>query len=272
MSYFPKHHPTHPGHEASNNPIDVFSRLTANEREFRGWPGSVIAAMGEGFESLLSFGGIIPYVAGIHTETIDNSSTIAQVAGGIRGQTDSPATDNDDITIAGIKAVTLAADKPIFALCRVQASVANAMGISFGVVTAGTVEVYTANPADGVFITKAKNAATPVVGRVVENGNAADDLTLDTDADGTDLTMANATDNVLGFWFVPNATLAKCYGAWYVDGFVQPFTAAQLDAVQKMLATTPPSLSAIIGGRVNGTTQRSWLAAHANVFVQRFAA
>lgn len=257
---------THPGLESSGA---VQYLLGVDEAEgmwgyaptrLQGWMERVIPLM-------FLCPGLVPYVAGDYTVTGDNSSTVARIANGLRFQTDSPATDNDDISITGLNTKVLAQDKVLFMLSRLQVSSAANLGVSLGIVTSSTTEVYTSPPADGVYITKGKASATGVLGAVRENSQTADTVTIEQDASGTDLTMSDATDVILGFICKAGASAAESWGGFYCKvaafnnkgGLVIPFTSDQLTALRTMLATTPPTLAAHIGFRVNGTTQRNGL-------------
>lgn len=186
------------------------------------------------------------------TETKDNSGTIAVVAttGKLRFQTTASPTDNDDIAINGSTVTPLiTSGKWYKGYLKVQVSSAANYGLIFGLVTAGGTEYFTAAPADGIYFIKAKNAAT-IVGRVVENSNAADDS-------ATLATLSDATDIELGFSFKIGTSAADTVGYWEVNGTRTAFTANQLDALYKIYGTTQATLCAHLGCRVNSTTQRN---------------
>lgn len=205
--------------------------------------------------TLLAIGGRFPYVAARYTETKDNSSTIAYAAGGLRLQTQATPTDNDDTVISSIEAVTLAAGKIYTATVRIQVSSAANLGFQFGFVTAGSTELYTADPADGVYFHKAKNSAN-VVGRVRENSNTATDS-------ATLLTMTDAADAILTLRFCAGTSAATSWGEFVVNGTRTAFTSAQVTDLFDMVNTTAPSLQAHLAVRVNSTTQRNALVQYA---------
>lgn len=249
---------THPGLEQSQRCSD---RVHVNELEgLFGRFGHTWMARQAQKINLLSIGGLAGYQTAPLTETKDNSSTIAFAAGGLRFQTQATPTDNDDTCVTGIRAVTMTADKYYGFAARIQVSSAANYGVTLGIVTSGSTELFTANPTDGVFIIKAKNAAT-LTARVVENGNAAVDVTSFRTASsaGAAVSMADATDMELGVIFKAGSTAAKASGWWNIDGYITPFSAAQLTALHTLLNTTAPTLAAQIGFRVNSTTQRNAL-------------
>jgi hypothetical protein len=251
---------TKPGLEQAG-PASTRLRVTPSEGAFGHLAFNDLSSMVEK-RTLMSIGGRGDgYNTTRYTATLDNSSTAAYVASGLRLQTQATPSDNDDQVIASNEAHTVAQDKVWKAVARVQVSSAANMGLVFGVVTAGSTEIYTAAPADGVYLIKAKNAAT-LVGRVIENGQAADDS-------GTLLTMADATDAIIGFEFCAGSTAALSWGSWYINGTRTAFTADQVTAVRTMLATTPASLQAMVGTRVNSTTQRNAVLQYALVEVDR---
>ena len=51
------------------------------------------------------------------------------------------------------------------------------------------------------------------------------------------------------FW--ASTTAGKSWGTWWVDGVATGFTAAQITALNDMVTTTAPTLSALIGARTN---------------------
>lgn len=186
------------------------------------------------------------------TETKDNSSTIAVVAttGKLRFQTQASPSDNDDTAI-NTSTVTplITSGKWYRSYLKVQVSSAGNYGLIFGLLTAGGTEYFTADPADGIFFVKAKNAAT-IVGRVRDNSGTAANS-------GTLATLTDATDIELGFAFKIGTSAANTVGYWEVNGVRTAFTAAQLTALYNIYGTTAATLCGHLGTRVNSTTQRS---------------
>lgn len=211
-------------------------------------PSNHLGAM-TGWHGMFAFGGHIPYVVAEQTETKDNSSTIAKGAAGYVFQVQASPSDNDDVCINSVATKAVAANKIWKAALVVKVSSAANFGLKFGFVTSGGTEIFTANPTDGVFFSKAKNAAT-VVGSVVENGNAAVST-------GTILTMTDDTEVEIAVEFCIGSSAATSWGSWWVNGTETKFSAAQLTALYTLLATTAPTLAAHLGFRVNSTTQRS---------------
>lgn len=195
------------------------------------------------------------------TEVKDNSSTIATVATTNlhRFQTQATPSDNDDISVESAFQFTPTQNKWYVGFIRLQVSSAANLGLAFGVWTASA-QPLAADPTDGVYFKKAKNAAT-VAGEVVENGSASDDS-------ATLATMADATDVVLGFRFrIGTSATVGTVGEWLVDGTVTAFTANQLDALYKIYGTTnPTTMTGSLGFRVNSTTQRNALVHCARIF------
>lgn len=195
------------------------------------------------------------------TEVKDNSSTIATVATTnlLRFQTQASPSDNDDISIETALNITPTQNKTYVGFIRLQVSSAANLGFAFGLWTASA-QPLAADPANGVFLVKNKNAAT-VRGEVIENTNASDDS-------GTLATLSDATDVVLGFAFrIGTSASVGTSGVWMVNGVPSAFTVAQLDALYKIYGTTNPT--DIVGGlgfRVNSTTQRNALVHSARIF------
>lgn len=208
--------------------------------------------------NLIAIGGINGYQSGTVTQTRDNSETTAILAAGLTYTTNASPADNNDMADTGLRAVAMAADKWHVMAARIKVSSAANLGLTMGIVTSSATEIASANPADGVFIIKAKNAAT-LTGRVVENTNAAVDVTSFRTASSTGaaVSMADATDMELGIAFKAGTTAAKAAGYWYINGYITPFSADQRTALHAMLNTTAPTLAAQLGFRVNGTTQRT---------------
>lgn len=236
------------------------------EREWGYMPASWLASMDQ-IPVLMSFGGLSAYEPGAVTETKDNSSTIGAMPSGIgiRFQTQATPTDNDDVAATSVNGAALAAGKDWFGFCRVQMPDVANMGFAFGLVPAGTTEVFSSNPADGLYFIKAKNAAGLTL-RVVENGQAADDLSLFTTGAGAGqaVSFSNNTDLVLGFHFRVGSSATSTVGEVWINGYRTPLSADQAAALANML-TTPPTLSAHVGFRVNGTTQKRGVVAAACV-------
>jgi len=243
--------PTKPGLEQQGN-VTHRLRVAPEETEFAHAAANVLAAM-EGKVTLLAHGGVLSYNTARVTEVKDNSSTIAYAAGGLRLQTQATPTDNDDVSYESVETITLAQDKVYSLNVRVQVSSAANLGLAVGFVTAGS-QPLNANSTDGVWLHKAKNAATAVL-RVVENGNAAVDSS-------TVATLADATDVRIGIRFKAGSSAANSWGYVTINGTRTAMSSAQLTALRTMLATTAPTLSAYLGVRVNGTTQRNALVAY----------
>lgn len=242
----------HPGRERSG---EATSRLMISPEEgvLGHQPENIYAAVKES-HPLLTMGGMFPYVAGEYTETKDNSSTILRGADGIEFKLQATPSDNDDVTVTGLAKRAIAAGKVMSFAARIKVSSAANLGFKLGFVTSSETEIFTADPADGVFLSKAKNSAN-LLGRVTENAQAADDS-------GTLATLADDTEIEVGFQCMPGATAATTWGFWYVKTAAgvltkTTFTAAQLTALYTLVATTPPTLAAVVGCRVNGTTQRT---------------
>lgn len=207
----------------------------------------------------------VPYIAanaGV-TETKDNTSTIAIVAtsGKLRFQTQASPSDNDDTAInTTTYTPTLTQGKWYRGYLKLNISSVANYGFTFGLVTSGSTEVFTADPADGLFFVKAKNAAT-VVGRVRDNsGTAANSGTLATMTDGTDIEF--------GFAFKVGTSAATTVGYWEVNGVRTAFTSAQCTALYNMYNTTVATLCGHLGFRVNSTTQRNAVVTGARIEVE----
>jgi hypothetical protein len=203
------------------------------------------------------------YAVALYTETLDNSGTAAMVAGGYQLLSNATAGDNDDLTIISKRCRTLAAEKVYWAQARIEITENTKQGISMGFVTAGDVEIISADPTDGVFLHCAATANT-VVGMTVENGNASADT-------GTLHTLADATAVELGIIFQASTDINKCWGEWWVDGTRTAFTADQLADLDAMITTTAPSLAFQIGTRnaTSDTTQKQLLIDYAFACVDR---
>lgn len=276
MLTFEEYIGTHVGVE-QQGAATAFLKVAMAEGQWGGLPSRVLSMM-EGVKTLCNFSRAFPYVPGVTggpaTETIDNSGTIANAAGGLRLQNQASPSANDDVAITWLSQATCVAGAPgtgkgMGFLCRVQVSDLDDTGLVFGLVTQGTTVVRASAPADGIYGIKANNAGTPVVGRVIENSNAADDVNINQDADGTDLTMADATDVVIGFYAYPGASADLSFGAWYCNGFATPFDTNQKDALRKLAATTPAVLSANIAMSCAGTTQRNAIFDWAIAYMER---
>lgn len=193
------------------------------------------------------------YVATDHgvTEVKDNTGTIGTTAatGVLTFTTNASPSDDDDLSIQGPITAALTQNKWYVGFCRVKVSSAANLGLVFGLQTAGA-QPLAADPADGLYFKKAKNAAT-VVGEVVENSNASDDS-------ATLATMTDATYVVLGFRFrIGSSATVGTVLEWLVNGTVTSGTPAQLDALYKMYGTSVATVVPYIGFRVNGTTART---------------
>jgi hypothetical protein len=193
------------------------------------------------------------YVATDHgvTEVKDNTGTIATTAatGVLTFTTNASPSDNDDLSIQGPITDVLVQNKWYVGFCRVKVSSAANMGLIFGLQTAGA-QPLAADPADGLYFKKAKNAAT-LTAEVVENSNASDDT-------GTLATMADDTYDVLGFRFkIGTSATVGTVLEWLVDGTKTAGTPAQLDALYKMYGTSVATVVPYIGFRVNSTTART---------------
>lgn len=267
---------THVGKERQGAVFHLLERAIA-EDDMRDMPSNWMSQV-EGKVPLMMVSPI-HYVAALYTETKDNAGgNIAIGANGIRMTIGgAPVVDNDDYVISGVNARVLSQDVVLNFSTRVQLSSAANIGITGGIVTSGGTELFTGNPTDGVFMIKAKNAATPLVGRVVENGNAAGDVNINQANSGTDLTMTDAGDVRVGFACAAGSSAALSWGCFYcakgsgpdTKAVITPFTSAQLTKLRAMLATTAPTLAAQIGCRVNGTTARTMDIAYACAFMDR---
>ena len=213
-----------------------------------------LAQYGNSVQTLLK---ILPappiYVATDHgvTEVKDNTGTIATTAatGVLTFTSNASPSDNDDLSIQGPITAALTQNKWYVGFCRVKVSSAAAMGVVFGLQTAGA-QPLNADATDGLYFIKANDAAT-VVGEVIENGNASDNT-------GTLATMTDDTYVVLGFRFkIGSSATVGTVLEWLVDGVVTDGTVAQLDALYKMYGTTVATVVPYIGFRVNSTTART---------------
>jgi hypothetical protein len=254
--------PTKPGAELAA--VSEKLRVAASEGQFGQFPATDIAAK-EGKILAAGWGGRDAYVAARYIVTLDNTATVAYATGvaGVRFQTNATSVDNDDVGATTNEARLVAPGIIFKAMARVNvSSVANlglAFGFAGGLAVPATPEVFTA-PNDGVYLIKAKNAAT-MVGRVIQNGAAAVDS-------GTLLTMTDAADAVVGVEFclgavgdsVGSIVAAKSYANWWINGTAVPFSAAQMTALLALINTTAPTLQGHLGFRVNGTTQRNGVA------------
>lgn len=205
---------------------------------------------------LMALGGLMPpYSTSDLAATIDGG-TIANGANGILFTTST--TNDHDQALNGNKTIALAQDKWFTYLTVVQFSHATSVGLRAGVVTSGGTEYFTADATDGVYFVKAKNAAT-LTARVVENGNAAVDLSTFTLSDGTSgaFSFVAATRYVIGFRFKVGSSADLTAGEWIVNGVITKMSAAQITALRAMLATTAPTLCAHLGNRLDSTTSRT---------------
>jgi hypothetical protein len=250
--------PTHPGKEFSGV-VTPYLHVAETELEWSRSAANELAAK-EGKFVLMSFGGRDAYVAARQTETKDNSGTIAYAAGGVRLQSQATPSDNDDVDTSSVETQVLAQDKWYTANIRAQVSSAANLAFCFGVCTSAA-QPNNAAATDGVYFIKTKTG-TALVGRVIENGNAANDS-------ATLATVADATDLRLGFRFKAGSSAANSAGYWSVNGTVTNFTANQVTAIFNMLNTTAPTLMAHIGTRVNSTTQRNAVVSYALVEADR---
>lgn len=240
--------PNRQGLDASG--VAVSEKLHVNPAEGpKGYLAANQIAACEGKAMVVGWGGYVPYVSGKFTETKDNSSTIAYTGAGLRFQTNVSPTDNDDTCVTSLETQLLAAGKVYkWTMDITISSVAN-FGFTVGFVTSGSTELFTADPADGVFLTKAKNAATVVL-RVIENsGTPANSATI--------ATMVDATKVKFSVEFMCGASAALSWGNVYVDGVRTAFTSSQLTGLFNMVTTTAPTLAFQVGTRVNGTTTRN---------------
>lgn len=237
--------------------------ISDHDKKYRRHAANHIAAMA-GKKTLMAIGGLSPYVEAQYTATKENSSTIAEAGDGLRFQTDATATDEDDITITSARTYTIAANKIFTMTAKVKVSHATSFGFLVGFVTSGSTVPGSTAPADGVYFIKAHSSAA-LTARVIENSQAADDVTDFMDADGTASAVTIVADTFveLGMKFMAGSSADNSWGEWLVDGFVTKMTAAQVTAVYTMLATTPAVLAAHVGFRVDGTTQRNGILAFA---------
>jgi len=210
-----------------------------------------------GKKTLMAIGPWWPYVAANYEETKENSSTIAMGADGLHFTTADPATDEDDITTASKVTATIAADKVWTMTARLYVSHATSFGFVAGFVTSTSTVPGSSAPADGVYFIKVHDNAG-LTGRVIENSQAADDLTSFNDSDGTAsaVSLVAGTFVELGIKFKAGDSASDSWGQWIVNGYVTQMTANQVTAIYTMLATTAATLRAILAFRVNGTTQR----------------
>lgn len=252
-------YPTKPGLELGV--VSDKMRIAPTEGQYGNLPANEYASK-EGKSLSAGWGGRDSYVAARFIQTTDNSSTIAYASGvnGVRLQTQATPTDSDDVGITTNEA-RLAAPGIVFkSLIRVNVSSAANFGLAFGFAggfaVPATPEVFT-NPNDGVYLIKAKNAAT-MVGRVIQNGAAAVDS-------GTLVTLTDGADIVVGVEFclgqvgdtVGSIVAARSYAQWWVNGVAIPFSAAQMTALLALINATAPTLQGHLGLRVNSTTQRN---------------
>lgn len=224
-----------------------------------GYTASRMPAALEGKSISTGWGGPIKYVTEDSVQTLDNSATITRVSGGRRFQTNSPAVDNDDINWKSLDSKVLAIGE-VWSL-NVGVTLPNAanLGAVLGFATDGLGELFTADPTDGLFGIKAKNSASGGTLRIKENGNAAVNS-----ATADQFTMVDATFHKFSLRMRAGTrgqtgTVAPedCLIRFVFDGRVIPATAAQLQDLADMVNTTPPTLAAYCGFRVNSTTQRN---------------
>jgi hypothetical protein len=195
-----------------------------------------------------TLGGGIPYSAAewtITTGGTGDAQAVAATAGGgllITYASD----DNFDTTLDSIAPFTPATGKVFALAARIRVSDADGLGIKIGMTTGGAVAAlpFGTNYTDVVAFSK-PIASAALVGTVRGNsGTAADSATLATMVDATEITVA--------FWVKFHAT--EPAGAWYVDGTITPFTAAQLAQVVAILTTPPTMYATIHGTGVTATT------------------
>lgn len=242
-----QYNPTKPGLESLGREVTQYLHVSPAEGRF-GQMGTNILSAIEGKRNMLAIGGPFGYQTARGTETKDNSSTIAYAAAGLVFQAQATPGDNDDTAFNGAEAFTPAAG--MFASCFARLKIADVSeyGLTFGLVTNGSTELFTADPANGILFVKANDAAT-VVGRVVEDTGTAEDT-------GTLVTTVDGTEYVIGFQVYWGSTEATTWGHWWVNGTKTVFTADQIAELFDMVAGAP-SLSAHLGFRLNGTTQKS---------------
>ena len=256
--------PTHPGKSGAGIAQHSGSIIPFAEGEFGGFPSGYLA----GVTSHLVLGS---YTNGDYghtdnnTHTTDSSSTIAVAGKGL--VLTSSGNANEDTGITGLRTIVAATGQLyLFTTTLQQADPANT-GLAAGFVTSTAVDPLGTEPTDCVRFASAVNAAT-VVGRMVENGNAATDT-------ATLSTMANATDTRLTLKFYLGTTAAASWGEFWVDGTRTPMTAAQLADLFDMVNVTAPTLTFIVNQRASAaktTTIRNYFAAVIPGLTDGFAA
>lgn len=222
-------------------------------------PANALAAM----ESLGAggWGGWAPYDSNQWTRTLDNSSTVTYGANGLVITTNATPTTLDDAAHTSKAAQAFVRNLRYKAIGGTYHSGTTHMGLMFGFVTSSTTEGRSTAPADGVWLHKVESAAA-VVGRVVENTNAAVDQALGS------VTATTWFRVGVEFWLddpTGSATITSAHvkgGFWFGTRYANtfyPFTSAQKTAVAAMFNTTAPTLAFHCNAWVNGTTQRTFI-------------
>jgi hypothetical protein len=157
----------------------LHEQLVAGKDWEFGHPTNIIAE--DECVTLLRFTTMYPNAAtsGHYVSLLDNTATQANSAsGGIAVTTNASPSDNDDMALGGTRTLLMAANQLWLFKGRAMVNSAANMGITAGFdSSASSAEIFTANPTDGVFLIKPKNSANLTL-RVVENGNAAVDLSV----------------------------------------------------------------------------------------------
>ncbi len=249
--------PTHPGR--ASTPGAWRSQYVHPAQEQDAYFPANLVALGAETIALLDMNFVSFYNNNWATEVKDGvGSDIQPNAAGILFSNSTNA--NDDDVARSIRANALAEGKIHYAIAMLKLTDADTTGLWMGFVTSSVTEIRSANPADGVFLFSATNSAA-VTGRTVENSTGANDVSLTT-----------LTDNVsveFGIIFKASTTDALNWGAWYVNGSVVPFTAAQLTDLKNMITTSPPTLAFLIGTASGGMSTGNLVVEYAWAGVDR---
>lgn len=191
------------------------------------------------------------YLLADETQTLASGS-IAMAAGGLLITT---AASSTAVVTKGTRTYTPAAGQYWKAVTRLQSTTAATCGVLFGFDLASSTTPFT-DDTDMVVIRCPNNSAA-LTGRVRGNsGTAADNTTwVTSETPGAALaavSLANTTDMELGVEFYLGSTLATCWGAFWVNGYRTPFTAAQLVQLFAIL-TTPPAMTRFLSIQGDGT-------------------
>lgn len=177
-----------------------------------------------------------------HTQTL-NSGTVAMGAGGLVFTTAAASSE----TVQQSKVTyTPAAGQYWKGAWKVASTTAATCGLVLGFCATGDTSPIASDATDGVWF-NVGSASAVITARVRGNsGTASDQATFVVSNDPATayaaVSLVDVTDMELGMEFFFGSTAALSWGAFWVNGYRTPFTAAQVTQLFAIL-TTPPALA-----------------------------